>query len=96
MTLEELKQDDWYKSRSLVIQQAIDILPPIQLYKLKDSGKQCYIRSYEEPESGKIEDVTVTVVKKTDYGIMAEMGNGVLGNSYCGLSLDDLKPWDDE
>lgn len=97
MTLEELKQHDWYKSRSLLIQQAIEILPPTKLYKFKNNGKQCYIQSFEEPESGKLEDVTVTVQKTGVGGAMAEMGMGVLDtNAVFGLNLYDLKPWDDE
>ena len=95
MTLEELQQSNWYKERPLLIQQAIKILPPIQLYKFKNSGKQCYIQSFEEPKSGKLEDVTVTVQKTGVGGAMAEMGMGSLDiNAVFGLSLNDLTPWD--
>ena len=95
MTLKQLKQSDWYKERPLLIQQAIEILPPIQLYKFKTTGKQCYIVSFEEPESSKLEDVTVTVQKTGVGGSMAEMGMGSLDtNAVFGLSLTDLEPWD--
>lgn len=93
MTLEELKQTDWYKERPEIIQQAICKLPPIQLYKFKDSGKQCQIYSFEEPESGKFEDVTCTVKKTGIGGVMAKIGLGVLDtNSVFGVPLDDLEP----
>lgn len=96
MTLEDLKQSDWYKERPLVIQQAIDIIPPTQLYKFKDSGKQCAIMSYEEPESGKLEDVTCTVAKTGIGGAMAHMGLGNLDtNGVFGVKLDDLEKWTD-
>lgn len=97
MTFEELKKDDWYKSRPIVIQQAIDILPPIHLYRLKGTGKQCFINSYEEPKSGELKDVTVTV-QKTGVGVdlhpllIASIGC----NKILGLSLDDLEPWVDD
>lgn len=94
MTLEELKETDWFKERPLVIQQAIEKLPPTQLYKFKGSGKQCQIYSFEEPESGKLEDVTVTVHKTGIGGAMAAMGLGELDtNGVFGVKLDDLEPW---
>ena len=94
MTLEELKQDDRYKEFPILIQQAIEILPPTKLYKFKNSWKQCYIQSFEEPESGKIEDVTVTVQKTGVGGAMAEMGLSVLDtNAVFGVGLYDLEEW---
>lgn len=97
MTLEELKKEDWYKERPDVIKQAIEILPPIRLYKFKNSGKQCYIRSFEEPESGKLEDVTVTVQKTGVGGALANAGLAMLDtNAVFGLSLTDLEPWVEE
>lgn len=96
MTLQELKQMDWYKERPKVIQDAIEILPPITLYKFKNSGKQCHIVSYEEPESGEAKDVTVTVQKTEKGGVMADAGLGMLDfNAVLGLRLDDLEPWQD-
>jgi len=96
MTLSEIQQSEWYLSRPPVIQQAIDILPPGQLYQFKDSGKQCTIYSYDEPESGLIEDVTVTVNKTGIGGALASMGLGALDtNSVFGVKLSDLEPWKD-
>lgn len=96
MTLEELQQKEWYKKRPEVIRQAIDKLPPIQLYKFKANGKQCRIVSYEEPQSGKLEDVTCTVIKTGVGGPMAEMGMSALdGNGVFGVKLDDLEVWND-
>lgn len=98
MTLEELQQSDWYLSRPQVIREAIDKYPPIQLYKFKDSGKQCQLYSYSEPESGKLEDVTVTVHKTGIGGPLAEMRLGVIDTftGVFGVSLNDLEPWTDE
>lgn len=95
MKLEELQQSEWYLSRPKVIQEAIDKYPPTQLYRFKDSGKQCKLYSYAEPESGKLEDVTVTVHKTGVGGAMAEMGLGVLDTftGVFGVSLTDLEPW---
>ena len=94
MTLEELKETDWYKERPEIIQQAICKLPPTQLYKFKDSGKQCHIYSYDEPKSNKFEDVTCTVHKTGIGGAMAEMGLGSLdANMVFGVKLDRLEPW---
>lgn len=93
MTFEELKQTDWYKSRPKVIQQAMDILPPIHYYRFKSTGKQCFIHSFKEPRSGKLEDVTVTVRKTGTGGPLAEMGLGVLDRHIVfGVPLDDLEP----
>ena len=96
MDLTELKQTDWYKERPEVIKQATDKLPPIQLYKFKDSGKQCQLVSFEEQESGKLEDVTCTVQKTGVGGVMDEMGLGALDtNGVIGVKLDDLELWVD-
>jgi hypothetical protein len=96
MTLEELKQTDWYNERPEIIQQAICKLPPTRLYKFKDSGKQCQICSFEEPESGKLEDVTCSVRKTGIGGAMADMGLDSLNtNNVFDVKLDDLEPWVD-
>jgi hypothetical protein len=87
MDLQEIKQTDWYKERPKIIQKAIDILPPSKMYKFKSSGKQCFLISYEEPESGKFEDVTVTV-KKTGKG--SALGS-LDTNSVFGVKLDELE-----
>jgi len=95
MTLEELKQTEWYQGKPEVIKQAIELLPPIHLYKFKDSGKQCYIISIEEPDSGKIEDITFTVQKTGIGGPMAEMGLGELDiHDVFGVKISDLEPWE--
>lgn len=97
MTLKEIQESEWYKKRPKVIQEAINKLPPIHPYKFKDSGKQCIIRSYEEHKSGKLEDVTCTVVKTGIGGVMAESGLGVFDKDIgvFGVSLDDLEAWED-
>lgn len=94
MTPQELQQTEWYKERPEIIRQAIDKLPPIQLYRFKESGKQCYIVSFEEHESGKVKDVTCTVQKTGIGGTMAEMGMGELDkNVVFGVNIDDLEVW---
>jgi hypothetical protein len=93
MTLESLQQMTWYKERPLVIRQAIDILPPICMYKFKDSGKQCHIISYEEPKEGTDDVVTVTVLK-TGVGSLPGLEE-LNKNAVFGVGLDDLEPWED-
>lgn len=96
LTLEEIQQSEWYQTRPEVIQKAIIAYPPIQLYKLKSSGKQCLIVAFDEPESGLLEDVTCMVQKTGVGGPMAEMGLGVLDrNKVFGLKLEDLEVWKD-
>ena len=97
MTLEEFKQTDWYKERPEIIKEAMAIRPPTELYKFKDSGKQCFIYGYDEPESGKVEDVTCIVQKTGKGGAMAAMGWGALDkNGVFGVKLDDLELWSEE
>lgn len=94
MTLKELKQTQWYLERPNLIKQAINKLPPIYLYKLKESGKQCQIISFEEPESGKLEEVTCTVQKTGIGGAMSEMGLGTLDdNEIFGVKFNSLEIW---
>ena len=92
MTLEELKETDWYNERPAIIQQAINILSPTEMYKFKTTGKECYIISYEEPESGNVEDVTLTVQKTGKGGAMEKLGLSSLDtNQVFGVKLDDLE-----
>ena len=96
MSIDEFKESDWYKTRPEIIKQAIELLPPTQLWKFKDSGKQCQLYSYGEPKSGKLEDVTVTVICTGIGGAMADMGMGELTKCRVfGVPLDDLEPWKD-
>ena len=97
MKLKELKESEWFQQRPEVIQQAIDKRPPTQLYKFKDSGKQCGIISYEEPEKGKLEDVTCTVVKTGKGGPLEVIGLSIIDKDeqVFDVSLDDLEVWDD-
>lgn len=85
---------DWYNERPKIIQEAILKLPPNKFYKFKDSGKQCYIVSYEEPENEN-NPVTVTVQKTGVGGVMAEIGLGSLDqNRVFGVSLENLEPYE--
>jgi len=91
MTLEKIKESAWFKKRPKVIQDAIELLPPIVFYKFKDSGMQCFLLSFEEPANGLLEDVTVTV-QKTGKG--SKMGLYPLHtNSVFGVKLNDLEVW---
>lgn len=97
MDLEELKQSDWYKQRPKIIKQAICQLPPTQAYIFKETGKQCVITSFEEPESGKFEEVTCTVYKTGKGGSMEKLGAPELDTGIVfGVKLDALEPWEDE
>ncbi|GAB3975501.1 hypothetical protein GCM10028806_33200 [Spirosoma terrae] len=90
-TLEELQQTEWYRTRPSIIQEAIDYLPPLYVYRFKNSGKQCVIVSYGEPEE-EGGPVTVTVQKTGEGGSMAELGLGILDqHQVFGVSLDDLE-----
>lgn len=94
MTLEEFKNTDWYKETPPVIKQAIDLIPPIKLYRFKDSKKQCFIVGYEEPESDKAEDVTLVVQKTGKGGALSEMGLGGLDtNQVFDVKQTDLEEW---
>lgn len=96
MNLKELKQTAWYSRRPKVIQEAINLLPPMKLYKFKDSGKQCHLISYEEPESGKIEDLTVTVQKTGVGGVLEEIGLSELDtNQVFDVKINNLEEWVD-
>jgi hypothetical protein len=91
-TLEDLKNSDWYKSRPDIIKAAIDKMPPILMYQFKDSGKECYIVGYSEPENPDTE-VSLTVQKTGKGGPMAEMGLGHLDtNQVFGVSMEDIEP----
>ena len=94
MTLKELQKTDWYQARPKVIQDAINLLPPNDLLKFNDSGKQCSIYSYEEPDSGKLEDVTVTVQKTGKGGVLDDLGLGEVDkHGVFGVPLSDLEKW---
>lgn len=91
---------DWYNERPQVIKQAINIHPPDKLYVIKATGHQCYIYSYDEPISGLLEEVTITVNKT---GISSRKGTtlgemvmpGYKTAQVFGLKLDDIEPWVD-
>lgn len=94
--LSELKESDWYKERPQIIKDAIEILSPATHCMFKNSGKQCYIISYSEPKSNKLEDVTVTVQKTGIGGAMDSMGLGELDKQQVfGVPLNTLEEWKD-
>ena len=94
MDLEEIKQTTWYKTRPEIIQKAIDLFPPGKMYKLKGTGKQCLLVSYEEPDRGKVEDVTFTVRKTGVGGVMSKLGLSALdSNRVFGVKMTDLEEW---
>lgn len=101
-TLEDFKNQvrEWYEERPQIIKDAIEVLPPICMYKIKATGSQCYIVAYSEPEEGTeqiLENVTVRVQKTGKGGPMFDMGLGELDtNGVFGLHLTDLEPWEDE
>jgi hypothetical protein len=96
MTQEELKQTDWYKQLPQVIQQAVCEIPPIKLYKFKSSGKQCEIYSFEEPQSGKLEDVTCTVKKTGIGGLLEKFSLNELDMNFVfNVKINELEDWID-
>lgn len=94
MTLQDVQAMDWYKTRPKVIQDAIDKLPPIKLYRIKDIGKQCQVYSYSEPND-KNKEVTVTVILTGKGGPLDGTGLEKLdeGMKVFGYKLDNLEPW---
>lgn len=91
MELEEIKQTDWYKERPQHIKDAIDIKPPCYMYRMKETGKKCYIIAYDEDND---KHVTLTVQKMGEGGVLAEIGMGMLDiNQVFGVELNDLEPW---
>lgn len=96
-TIEELRETDWYRSRPDIIKAAIEEKNPMVLYKFKNSGKQCFIYSYEEPAEDQPQVVTVTVQKTGKGGFMDYMGMGHFDvNQVFGVKMDDLEPWEEE
>lgn len=94
MTLEELKQTEWYQERPEIIQKAIDTLPPTELYQFKDSKKQCHIIGYTEPNEQNSE-VTLIVQKTGVGGPLASMSKVLAAsidtNQVFGVLLTDLE-----
>lgn len=89
--LQELHASDWYKELPEKVKVAVDQYPPIKFYRFKDSKKQFYIFSFEEPENEDGE-ITITVQKIGIGGAMAEMGMGPLDtNMVFGVSLKDIE-----
>lgn len=92
MKLDELKSTDWYKERPNVIKQAIEKKSPTETY-VYGKYKQCFIYSYEEPESGKLEDVTCTIEFTGKGGILEGTNLEDLDKyQVYGVKLDDLIP----
>lgn len=92
--LEYLKKSEWFKSKPPIVRDAICKMPPFKMYKIKDSGKQCCILSYDEPLDGSA--VTLKVMKTGIGGAMASMGLGCIDkNIIFGIELDDLDVWAD-
>jgi hypothetical protein len=95
LSLEEIKQSEWYLERPQVIKEAVDKVPPNKLYRMKETGKQCYILSYEESDGDRLEDVTCTVQKTGIGGLMESLGLGDLDtNQVFGVFLNSLEPWE--
>ncbi len=91
---ERLRSEEWYNTRPQVIKDAINKIPPVIYYKFKNSGKQCYIVAFTEPDEEN-KEVTLTVQKTGEGGAMAKMGLGVLDtNQVFGVHIEDLEPWE--
>jgi len=94
MDISEIKETEWYKGRPELIKKAIDLKPP-GLYSL--NGKQCFLISYQEPEDGSLlEDITVTVQKTGEGGLLSDLGLGELDtNQVFGVKIKELSVWED-
>lgn len=97
MTLGELKTTDWYNTRPEIIKEAIELRSPFKQYEFVGTNVKCYIVSYDELTSNKIEDVTVTVqktgVKKSPDGSATLVG--LHTNKIFDVKLEDLIEWQD-
>lgn len=91
---EILYNSEWFKTRPQIIKDAIVKLPPTKLYRLKETGKQCKLYSYTEPNDDN-EEVTVTVILTGVGGPLDGTGFEKLdeGLRVFGYKLDDLEPW---
>ena len=96
MTLEELHNTDFYKTAVDIVKKAIDYIPPTMMYKFKDSGKQCYILSYDfNDEDTDFMKVTLTVQKTGKDASMTPLGfENLHQNKVFNVKLDDLEPWE--
>lgn len=96
MNLAELQKSGWYKAMPEVIRRAIDMRPPGHHYKFKKSNERCFIVYYNEPESGKLEDVTCII--ETTQPIFKKDDNGgyrVTPNIFFSVKLDELGEWNE-
>lgn len=84
-TLEEIKQDPWFKSRPPAIQQAILSWPPNRLYRLRETGQHVSLYSFVEDKGGKCTTCTVIVQKGHNEGAVV-----------FGIKLTSLRPLEDQ
>lgn len=61
LTLEQLKQTEWFKERPEVIQKTICKFMPTNLYKFIETDEDCRIIGYTEYEGELEEDVTFII-----------------------------------
>lgn len=91
--LNDLMKTAWFQGRPEVIKRAIETRPPVIGYWLDDKGY--YIVSYHEPESGKLEDVTVTIRGNGKYKNIppAQWPNAIHhSETISGVKLTELEP----
>ena len=85
MTVEELKESDWYKERPQIIKDLIDKVNPYLFHKLH--GDIVAVEAFNE-------NGTIRIVKTGYGGVMEEMGLGMLnrGMGVFGVHPEDLTP----
>lgn len=88
---EEVQASDWYKSKSELVRQLIDMCPPTQYYRIRSTGRKCVLYSYGEPESQKVEDATFTL--KTIDGFLG-LNHVVFGLKF-GVDFEAWKEGDE-
>jgi len=91
----QLMETDWYKSRPEEIQAAIKEFAP-GYYRLKNSGKQCFIIGYNESDSNhedpKFHSVTFIVMKTGVGGLFPALDKS---QHIHGVQKEDIEPWED-
>jgi hypothetical protein len=94
--LEDVLKSDWYKELPQVVKDTIETYPP-GLYKMRDTGKQCFIIGYIEPDpehkDPKFHVVTFIVMKTGIGGIFPIMDKG---SHVHGVSKGNLESWKDD
>ena len=64
MSVEQIRETEWYQTRPPAVQQRIDACPPTQFYRLKTTGQIVPIYSYEVNHQGECNTCKVQVLRQ--------------------------------